>query len=137
MHQRYLYPQRKRAEVWFAIFSGGFGAHIATGSVSGTPLWWAGLGRVESTSFGLLMLGAALLWSIGININGRWRFSPLLRLISMFVSFCLFASLAKAGFGGTAGYVYGWITFALAYAVRSAFVDTKRALGASDGIRTH
>ena len=137
MYQRYLYPQRKRAEVWFAIFSGGFGAHNATGSVSGTPLWWAGLGRVESTSFGLLMLGAALLWSIGININGRWRFSPVLRLIAMITSFSLFASLMWAGIGGTAGYVYGWITAALAYAVRSAFVDTKRALGASDGIRTH
>ena len=137
MYQRYLYPQRKRAEVWFAIFSGGFGANIATGSVSGTPLWWAGLGRVESASSGLLMLGAALLWSIGININGRWRFSPLLRLVAMITSFCLFASLMWAGVGGTAGYVYGWITAALAYAVRSAFVDTKRALGASDGVRSH
>lgn len=135
--QRFLYPQRKRAEVMMAIFSGGFGAHITASSATSTPLWWVGFDQSHSAAFGLAMLGAALLWAIGININGRWRYSPALRLIAMAVSLILFATLMWAGLGGTAGYVYGWITAFLIYATRSAFVDTKRSLEGGHGSRAY
>ena len=129
----YLYPQRKRLEVLSAVFAAGFGIHLWLAAQTGSPLAWAGLHNGHALAFGQAVSLAALVHALGVRINGRWRWSPALRLIGMSCHAVLFLWLACRGAGQSAGYTYGWISALLAYGAYSACIDTCRAWGAKNG----
>lgn len=129
MVHRYLYPAHKRLEILSACFAGGFGVHIWATSLAGEPLAWAGIHNGGAVLFGQAISLAALVHAAGVRINGRWKWSPILRLAGMSAHSLMFGWLAVAGFEQTAGYTYGWVMGLLIAGAFSAFKDTRRALG--------
>ena len=126
---RYLYPQRKRLEILSAVFAAGFGVNLWLAAQHGAPLSWAGLHNGHALAFGQAVSLAALVHALGVRINGKWRWSPALRLAGMACHAALFMWLAVQGAGLSAGYTYGWISGLLVYGAYSAGVDTWRAIG--------
>lgn len=133
MTPHYLYPARKRLEILSACFAGGFGVHIWATSLTGEPLAWAGMHNGEAVVLGQIVGLAALVHAAGVKINGRWKWSPSLRLAGMAVHSLIFGWLALVGVGQTAGYTYSWVTGMLIAGAFSAFKDTRRALGWEPG----
>lgn len=130
---RYLYPYRKRMEILSATFAGGFGVHIWAAAFYSEPLWWAGFHNGAALVFGQAMTIAAMIHALGVRINGRWRWSPAMRLTGMAVHTVLFGYLAVQGFGQTADYTYAWGTGLLAFGASSAFRDVRSAWGSDGG----
>lgn len=124
---RYLYPHRKRMEVQSAVFAAGFGVHLWATSFHGEPLAWAGIENGNALWFGQFVTVAALVHAMGIKINGRWQWSPVLRLTGMICHALAFFYLAAIGIGQSAAFTYGFISFWLAFGAYSAGVDTLRA----------
>lgn len=127
MTPRYLYPHRKRLEILSAVFAAGFGLHLWVTALHGEPLAWAGVHNGHALLFGQVVSIAGLIHALGVWINGRWRWSPVLRLAGMATHASLFAWLASRGVGQSAAYTYGWISLLLAYGAKSAGVDCYRA----------
>lgn len=125
---RLLYPQRKRVEMLVAIFAGGFGVYLlALQGNGGAPLRWAGLNHEESGWMALAIALGALVHALGVRINGRWRWSPVLRLLGMATHSWICGFLSWQGFGTSAGYPYACFAGLLIYGMFSAGVDMKRA----------
>lgn len=127
MARHFLYPQRKRFEILSAVYAGGFGIYIWSASFSANPLEWSGLDHGEALVFGQLLTLAALIHSLGVRINGAWRWSPVLRLIGMAGHATLIGYLASHGAGTSAAYTYSWGFALLAYGASSAARDTLTA----------
>ena len=124
MARHFLYPQRKRFEILSAVYAGGFGIYIWSASFTANPLAWSGLDGWEALLFGQMLTLAALAHSLGVRINGAWRWSPVLRLIGMAMHAALFGFLASHGAGTSAAYTYSWGFILLAYGATSAARDT-------------
>lgn len=120
---RYLYPHRKRMEICSAVFAAGFGVHLWAAAIHGEPLAWAGVHNGQALMFGQAVTIASFVHALGVNINGKWRWSPVLRLIGMSAHAVMFAWLATRGIGQSAAYTYGCISLSLAYGAKSAWVD--------------
>lgn len=127
MTPRYLYPHRKRLEILSAIFATGFAVHLLSLAPGHAPLAWAGVENGHATQFAGAVAVAALVHALGVHINGRWRWSPALRLVGMAAHACLFAWLAARGVGQSASYTYGCVAGLMAYGAKSAALDTWRA----------
>ena len=123
---RYLYPYHKRLETLSALYAGGYGVNLLHLGPS-APLAWAGAGAADTVRFALAICLAALVHGLGVWINGRWRWSPFLRLLGMTAHASLFAWLAWRGAGSTGGYTYGCVALFLAYGAKSAGIDAVRA----------
>lgn len=128
MTRTYLFPQRRRFEILSAMFAAGFGLHIWALSYRSNPLVWAGLSVDEALTFGCVMATFGMIHSIGVHINGRWRWSPVLRLIGLLGHTFAFAFLASRGAGQTAVYTYTWGFVLMLYGAWSAAVDVRAAL---------
>lgn len=133
MTRTYLFPQRRRFEILSAMFAGGFGLHIWARAYHTNPLEWAGVSIGEALAFGCIMASFAMVHSIGVHINGRWRWSPVLRLIGLLGHTLAFALLAYHGMGQTAAYTYAWGLALMLYGAWSAAVDTWDAMGGGEG----
>jgi len=84
---KYLNQTRQIIEIGASLVAVGFGLFtIAVISLGlGDPLWWAGLDIPAQNAFALVLVFAGTIHSWGIAINGRWQWSPLLRVIGMTV----------------------------------------------------
>lgn len=122
---RYLYPRQRQIEVIGAFYALGMGSYIGLSAViHGTPpIGWLGLPQTWQYVIAASLCNLAIVWALGIKINGRWWLSPFLRLFAM-VGFFGFAVLATVkGNGSSATYTYGWITFFLALGAKNAALD--------------
>ena len=131
MTPRFLYPFRKRVEMFGALYAGGFGMFIWLSlAVNGhSPINWIEVGGVRHIWIGEALALAAFVHALGIRINGQWRYSPALRLVGMTIHLGIFAGLALSGWGSSAFYTYAWISAALLTGVWSSARDLYRALG--------
>jgi len=82
---RHLNPFRKLVEAGMAIYGVGYGLFIiwVIELGLGNPLWWVGFDIDEQNAFALTLIFAGFLHSMGIAINGKWRWSPALRAMGM------------------------------------------------------
>jgi len=83
----HLNQLRRILETIMALYAGGFGIFIifTISMETGNPLWWVGFDIPAQNVFALLLMFAGTIHAWGIAINGRWRWSPLLRVIGMAV----------------------------------------------------
>jgi len=84
---RYMNQSRRIIETGASLVAVGFGLFIiAVISLGvGDPLWWAGLDIPAQNGFALVLVFAGTAHAWGIAINGRWQWSPLLRVIGLTV----------------------------------------------------
>lgn len=129
MSQKYLYPCRKRVEIVAALYACAFGFYIWAAVLAGdvNPIGWV---RQEYE----LVIAEALICSgiihgVGVFINGRWRYSPLLRLIGMLGHATVMAGFAVKGGWSSATYTYAWISGVLLYGAIGAATDFLHAMG--------
>jgi len=68
-----------------AMYAVGFGLFIiwVIRLGLGDPLWWVGFDIDDQNLFALTLIGAGFIHSLGIAINGSWKWSPALRLTGM------------------------------------------------------
>jgi hypothetical protein len=123
----YLYPFRKRVEIFAALYAGGFGMFILICNLLGSPIYW--LDEVNQQSLAHFMILASLIHSTGVSVNGSWRFSPALRVLGLSMHSTVIALFVYEGNFSSASYTYGWILMALLYGVLSAIRDLYRSLG--------
>lgn len=128
MARQFLYPQRRRFEILSAVYAGGFGVYIWSESFIENPIAWTGVDINGALAIGQLMTLAALLHTLGVRINGEWRWSPVLRLAGMTCHALIFAFLAWQGAGTSAAYTYTWGVALLIYGASSAARDTFTAI---------
>ena len=77
-------PPRKLAELFAAIYALGLGTWGLLAWSDGQALfWWSDYGRRFSLHVSLFLMVSALVHGAGVKINGRWRWSPALRLVGM------------------------------------------------------
>ena len=131
MPPRFLYPFRKRIEMYGALYAGGFGMFIWAALACGdqSPIYWMDSGEVRHIWIGETLTLAAFLHALGIRINGHWRFSPLLRFFGMTCHLAIFGWIAASGWGTSAFYTYTWVSAALLTGVWSSARDFCRAMG--------
>lgn len=129
MAQKYLYPFRKRVEILAALYAGGFGMFILICQVLGfpSPIYW--LDAVDQASLAHFMILASLIHSTGVSVNGRWRYSPALRILGLSMHTSVIGVFVVEGNFSSATYTYAWICLALLYGVLSALRDLYRSLG--------
>jgi hypothetical protein len=124
MTRVYLYPARRRFEIIAALFAGGYGLRVLDLLGRNNPLSWAKFSPDEAVMLAAVMITAAFAHAMGIWINGRWRWSPVLRFAAMVAHACVFLSLAYAGRYQTAAYVYAWGFALMAAGAYSAARDS-------------
>jgi hypothetical protein len=122
MTVKFLYPRQRQIEVAGAIYAGGMGVYIGMSlTMFGTsPVSWLGN---NSQLVAQLLVTAAMVWAIGIRINGAWWFSPFLRLGGMLTHLGVAIWAIIAGAGSSASYTYGWIGALLLIGARNAAQD--------------
>lgn len=131
MTRAYLYPPRRYFEVIAAMFAGGYGLTVLHLLPAGNPLRWAGYSIEDAICTAGVMLAAAFTHALGIYINGRWRWSPVLRFMGMAGHSAMFLMLVHAANhqpANTAGYVYACISILMASGAYSALRDSVNAL---------
>lgn len=125
----YLYPRQRRIEVIGALYAGGLGTYIGLSSaVHGKPpVGWLGLDPFAQTLMAGVLVNLAMIWAVGIKINGSWWCSPCLRLFAMlgFFGFAVFATIK--GNGSSATYTYGWVAFFVALGAVNAARDSVKS----------
>ena len=60
---------------------------------------------IQAEAWASGFMGASLLLIYGVHINGRWRWSPFLRIAGLILLALLFAALALSSFSAPAGVV--------------------------------
>ena len=129
MAVHYLYPRQRQIEVAAAIYAGGMGVYIGLFSTvfGQSPVTWLG---TNSLWIAEILVTAAMIWALGIRINGAWWGSPFLRLIGMLMHSGVAIWAVIAGAGTSASYTYGWIVALLIVGARNAAKDSVTAWGA-------
>lgn len=126
----FLYPRQRSIEILAALYAGGLGAYIGFSDAIGghPPIGWLGLPRDGQIGIALALIGGALLHGLGIRINGRSRFSPLLRLVGLLVHAAVAVFAVVQGAGSSASYTYTWLTVFLLVGAQNAARDCRTAL---------
>ena len=129
MTERYLYPRQRQIEVCSALYIGGLGVYVGcVDALHGKPpLGWLGLHHHGQLALAEAMVTAAVIWALGIRINGNWWGSPFLRLAAMLFNTGIAAFAVWQGAGSSASYTYGWIMIFLLAGVLNAARDCLNA----------
>jgi hypothetical protein len=129
MTKRYLYPRQRQIEVGAAIYAGGMGVYVGMCATlfQSSPLGWM---EADPIWLADILVTAAMLWAVGIRINGAWWGSPFLRLAGMMTHLCVALWAIVAGAGSSASYTYGWVAALLFIGARNAARDCGAAWGA-------
>jgi len=96
---------------------------------AGNPLFWISnsVEVQELFSWGFLVFG--VIHALGINVNGRWKYSPSLRFVGMGGMASLTAYLSLVGMGSfglayaSAGVAYGLLSVGYFILCRQAVID--------------
>lgn len=108
----FLTPMRRMAELVMAGYGFGLGAYIWGQAIAGhNALGWTSMSPDEAVTFGQIIATAGLVHALGIHINGRWIWSPFLRLAGMVVHLVVLTLMSVHGAGAhsTAGFTYPFI----------------------------
>lgn len=103
---------RKLVEMIMALYGMYFGFYIVVQTNLGTaPLLWAGFDFEQSLMYGYLVSIAGVVHGAGVRINGRWYYSPWLRLVGMSTHALALAILMIIGIaaGSSAGGTYSFL----------------------------
>ena len=122
---------RKTAEVVTALFVLGFGGFISGYASTGiNVVRWAGFDLVSAAIFGWCFIAASVVHSLGIWLNGRWRWSPMIRFVGLVAAFSLYLHLAIQGSRppSTAQYMYLSTSFLFLVAAISMLRDVRAAV---------
>lgn len=124
-------PQlRKTAEIIMALYVAGFGVFVESHAAGGTnALAWAGFSLNDAWVFGWACWFASCIHAVGLWVNGRARWSPMIRVVGLLFGCGLFICLAWAGsaLGNTAAYTYLWIGGGFLAALKTALRDVNLA----------
>ncbi len=123
MTYKYLYPFRKRVEILSALYAGGFGFYILFMDAFGfsSPIGW--LPEIYQALLAHFMILASFTHAVGVSVNGRWAYSPVLRVLGLSMHAGVMATFIMNSNFSSAGYTYTWIFCALLYGVISAMKD--------------
>jgi len=123
------------------MLAASFGVWFAAGNLllllaGGSPLYWVGWSPEAQADAMLAILAAAVLHVVGINVNGAWRWSPLLRLIgiathALAVTYLCAAILRQptGAYGLPSGFVtYSFVSLLLWSLAVGAYRDLLRSL---------
>jgi hypothetical protein len=121
----HLYPFRKRVEIFGALYAGGFGFWMMMTLMANqqSPVAWVTRSHGYEMAIAQFLIIGAAVHALGIQINGKWRGSPMLRAIGMSACASVFALFGAYGGGTSATYTYGWVTIFLLAGVWSAGSD--------------
>ena len=125
MTRKYLYPRQRQIEVISAIYVGGLGVYVGMADAIGgkPPLGWLGLSHNGQLALAEVMVTIAVIWSLGIRINGNWAGSPFLRLGAMLANTAIALFAVWQGHASSASYTYGWVSGFLAVGAFNAAQD--------------
>ena len=129
MAHHYLYPCRKRIEIVAALYATGFGFYIWAALLAGdvNPILWVDGATEYHVAEALILSG--MLHGIGVFINGKWKYSPLLRLVGMLGHVAVISGFAANGNWSSATYTYACISLVLFYGALGAATDFLHAMG--------
>lgn len=136
MMSPFLTPLRRMSELVIAAYGAGFGLFVWGHGIAGhSALRWASLDLSEGVMVGQIMATAGMIHALGIWINGRWNWSPFLRLAGLAVHLVVLMVLTELGTSAksTAGYTYAYILTGFivvaSFVVRDcvAAIDRRRA----------
>ena len=126
----YLGERQRTVEMLAALYAAWYGCIIGFQTTWGNaePLSWMGFDRDDHILFSWFLLIAACAHGIGIEINGRRWWSPMLRVsgLSMHL-FAISMLFLSAGFGSSAATNYSFVVGLLAFGVRNAAGDALKA----------
>lgn len=127
-----MIPARRIFEMFAAVYGGFYGLWVETVlRVSDHPsLWWTGLDGSGAHVVARILIAAGLIHGLGIRVNGRWIYSPVLRSIGM-ATFCgvfLWLSLHALHPLSTAVFNYFFIGLVLFIGLLSALSDARTAI---------
>lgn len=128
-----ILPSRKVAELGVASYGYWMGLNLWWASIRDlSALQWAGLGPDASGLFGQLFMTAAVLHALGTWINGRWRWSPLLRAVGLMGHMVLIFqmnwwALQIEGYSSAIPN-YSWLLGAFSLALVGVIRDCNRAI---------
>ena len=108
---------------WYSCFTG-----IQINWFGIYPISWSRMTEKEQGFFAWFLLIAALIHGIGIKINGRWHWSPVLRVVALGMHLTAMSFLLmKTGFGSSVTANYSFIVGLLAFGLGNAIDDTVKA----------
>ena len=130
MATTFLYPTQRRIEVTSALYAGGLGVFIGVQHAvyDRNILHWLPISPAAQLAVGFTLIASAVIWALGVNINGRWFGSPFLRLAAMVINFAIAVFATGAAAGTTASYTYGWAAAFLAIGAFNAGSDCRKSL---------
>lgn len=131
MIRQYLTRPLSVLEIVAAAYAALFGPWVwALAQRRPEVLDWAGLHGQTAIGFCVFMTACGLIHGTGIRVNGRWRWSPVLRAAGMaghVVAFGWLAFWGNVGFS-TAGFTYLWPLAACLFGFVNASRDVRAAL---------
>ena len=130
MATHYLGERQRTVEMLAALYAAWYGCFtgIQITWLRLEPLAWTGMSRQEQVVFAWVLLIAALFHGIGIEINGRWKWSPVLRAAALGLHLLAIAViLFKAGWASSASTNYSFIVGMLAFGFGNAVDDARKA----------
>lgn len=122
-HNPFLTPMRRMAELVMAGYGAGLGLFIWGQGLAGhNAMGWASMSPDEAVTFGQAIATAGLVHALGIYINGRWNWSPFLRLAGILVHLFVLTLMSAYGASAhsTAGFTYPFIL--AGFAAVSSFI---------------
>lgn len=88
-------PPRKLAELLAALYGVAMGVYGGMAWSGGQTLFgWISTDYSDGGTLALLFMAAAAIHAFGVRINGRWRWSPIMRFVGMTIHTALIAFLA-------------------------------------------
>lgn len=128
----YLIPARRIFELAAAMYAAGFGLWVwmVMRVYGAEPLYWTTLTLDEQRHFAWFLIGFGLIHSFGIWLNGRWMYSPFIRVIGMAGMCWLIFTLATHTSNrlSTGVYNYAFVSALLFTGLLSAIADARTAL---------
>lgn len=99
MKTSYLTRTRRFTEILAALYGVYFGASVTVllDTGWGSPLYWVWSDPVTQKAAGLTFVLAGVVHAIGVRVNGRWRWSPLFRVVGLSILTMLMFKIFLAG----------------------------------------
>jgi hypothetical protein len=127
---RYLGERQRTVEMLAALYAAWYSCitGIQINWYGANPLGWSGMTEDEQSVFAWVLLIAALMHGIGIEINGRWKWSPMLRAAALALHLlAISVLLLKAGLYTSASTNYSFIVGMLVFGLGNAVDDAAKA----------
>jgi len=94
--RKYLKPAWRAIEIFAALYGLSFGLYICyiIWTTAFAPLAWTGTTEATQATIGLMLILGGFSHGVGIRVNGKWPYSPVLRAIGLGVHVAVLGWLA-------------------------------------------